>query len=269
MGNQCSLNNSNALANLLRNPFGFRDPYDFLYSPGVINRLMKTELLQYFANTYRINVNELEKSINNYLESGTIFNLPNSQIILGNNISITLSSIRLEKEKNETTTGGGNGPKKRPGPIIDISACGELLKKKYGIPEDEDLIIVKGDSLKQLSEFYLGNSVDYQLFSISSQRFLPLSDCEEEDTPVIVTNPFSIETVVTELQNKIGSIVSNGYDPFNSESPFYNDICTPFTNENGNDVLLNERRTDYFNENINICDKDCTFSHYDPVRFKL
>ena len=43
-----------------------------------------------------------------------------------------------------------------------------------------------------------------------------------------------------------------------------NDICTPFTNENGNDVLLNERRTDYFNENINICDKDCTFSHYDP-----
>lgn len=60
MGNQCSLNNSNALANLLRNPFGFRDPYDFLYSPGVINRLMKTELLQYFANTYRINVNELE-----------------------------------------------------------------------------------------------------------------------------------------------------------------------------------------------------------------
>jgi hypothetical protein len=51
---------------------------------------MKTELLQYFANTYRINVNELEKSINNYLESGTIFNLPNSQIILGNNISITL-----------------------------------------------------------------------------------------------------------------------------------------------------------------------------------
>ena len=102
------------------------------------------------------------------------------------------------------------------------------------------------------------------MFSVSLGCFLPLSDCEAADTPVVVTNPFSTQELVTELQNKIGAIVSNGYDPFNSESPFYNDICTPFTNENGNDVLLNERRTDYFNENINICDKDCTFSHYDP-----
>ena len=261
MGNQCSLNNSNALAILLRNPFGLRDPYDFLYRPGVINRLMKTELLKYFASSYNIDLNVLEKSINNYLESGTIFNLPNSQVIVGNNISITLSSTRLEKEKNESIV--DNGPPINES-IIDISACEALLKKKYGIPEEEELIVVKGDTFKKLSESYLGNSVDYQLFSVSLGCFLPLSDCEAADTPVIVTNPFSTQELVTELQNKIGAIVSNGYDPFNSESPFYNDICTPFTNENGNDVLLNERRTDYFNENINICDKDCTFSHYDP-----
>ena len=117
--------------------------------------------------------------------------------------------------------------------------------------------------VKKISEAYSGIGVQYQLFSPSLQCFLPLDDCEESNTQVVVTNPFSPQTLVTELQNKIGAIVSNGYDPFNSESPFYNDICTPFTNENGNDVLLNERRTDYFNENINICDKDCTFSHYD------
>ena len=259
MGNQCSLNNSNALANLLKNPFGLRNPYDFLYSPGVINRLMKTELLQYLATAYNIDVNVLEKSINNYLESGTIFNLPNSQIIFGNNISITLTSVRIEKEKNIST---GDPPSNET--IVDLSACEALLKKKYGIPEDEDLLIVKGDTIKKMSESYFGKSVEYQVFSISLQCFLPLNDCAEQDTPVIVTNPFSTQELVTELQNKIGAIVSNGYDPFNSESPFYNDICTPFTNENGNDVLLNERRTDYFNENINICDKDCTFSHYDP-----
>ena len=256
MGNQCSLNNSNALAMLFRNPFGLRDPYDFLYSPGIINRLMKTELLQYLAKSYNVDMNVLENTINNYVESGTIFNLPNSQIIFGNNISISISSTKIEKERNITgkPTDGGS--------IIDISACEALLKKKYGIPEEEELIILKGDLLKQLSKSYTGKSVDYQLLSLSLQRLLPLTDCEEEE--ILVSNPFSTPNLVTELQSKIGSIVSNGYDPFTSDSPFYNDICTPFTNENGNDVLLNERRTDYFDENINICDKGCNFSHYDP-----
>ena len=69
---------------------------------------MKTELLKYFASSYNIDLNVLEKSINNYLESGTIFNLPNSQVIVGNNISITLSSTRLEKEKNESIVDNTN-----------------------------------------------------------------------------------------------------------------------------------------------------------------
>ena len=63
--------------------------------------------------------------------------------------------------------------------------------------------------------------------------------------------------------SKTDSVISNGYDAFSSDSPFYNDVCTPFTNENGNDVLLDERRTDYFNENINLCEKGCTFKEYD------
>ena len=42
-GNQNSLN-SNSFTILLLNPFGLRNPYDFLYIPGVINRLMKNEL---------------------------------------------------------------------------------------------------------------------------------------------------------------------------------------------------------------------------------
>ena len=266
MGNQCSLNSSNALALLIKNPLGLRNPYDFLYSPGLINRLMKTELLQYFASSYNVDVNVLEKSINNYLGSGTIVNMPNSKIILGNNISISFSSIKAELEKIkdlETPT-----PTADPGPttnetLVDLSACEALLKKKYDLPEDEDLIILKGDILKNLSESYSGKGVEYQIFSPSLMCFLPLSDCENE--PVVVTNPFYTQDLVVELQNKIGAIVSNGYDPFTSESPFYNDICTPFTNENGNDVLLNERRSDYFNENINICDKGCNYSSYDPA----
>ena len=49
---------------------------------------------------------------------------------------------------------------------------------------------------------------------------------------------------------------------FDAYSPFYNDICTPFTNENGNDVLLDDRRNDYYDENIKLCGKDCVFIGY-------
>ena len=40
-------------------------------------------------------------------------------------------------------------------------------------------MIIKGDTLKQLSEKYLGNQVDYQLLSSSLGTLLPLSDCKE------------------------------------------------------------------------------------------
>ena len=113
-----------------------------------------------------------------------------------------------------------------------------------------------------LTEFYAGNKVDYMLFSISLGAFLPLSDCEEDSNNVFVTNPFDTQSLITSFQSKIGAVVSNGYDVFDAESPFYNDVCSPFTNENGNDVLLDERRSDYFNENLNICEKGCTFVSY-------
>ena len=95
--------------------------------------------------------------------------MPESQIIIGNNISIELTTFKLELEKlADLITGGGGGEKPTSGPsILDLSSCEAILKKKYGIPEEEDLMIIKGDLLKQLSEEYLGTVVEYQIFSTS------------------------------------------------------------------------------------------------------
>ena len=64
------------------------------------------------------------------------------------------------------------------------------------------------------------------------------------------------------FQNKISSAITNGYNAFDKDSPFYHDVCTPFTNENGNDVLIEDRINDYFNEQFNICEDGCTFKEY-------
>ena len=124
-------------------------------------------------------------------------------------------------------------------------------------------MIVKGDIVKQLKD-YVGTTTDYQLFSTSLGAFLPLTDCQQQNKNVTIYNPFNISLLGSQLQFKLDDAIAKGYDVFGSDSPFYNDVCTPFTNENGNDVLLDERKADYFNEQLNLCDDGCTFKEYNP-----
>ena len=124
-------------------------------------------------------------------------------------------------------------------------------------------MIVKGDLIEKLSETYLGNTVEYQIFSTSLGAFLPTSDCAATGTTMDIYSPVSDTDFITNLQYKkaIQSVAEN-YNPWDFESPFFNDICTPFTNENGNDVLLDDRRKDYYNSEVSLCEENCHFMGY-------
>ena len=249
---------------LLNNPFDLRNTFNPINQTTTINQIISTSIFQKFAELYNINVNEVSNNINNYLGNGQIYNLPKSEIIIGNNISIELTSVKLELEKLAQKIAGTyvKEEEKPDTSIVDLSECQKILKKKYGISEEEDLMIIKGDTLKELGQFY-GTQTDYQLFSTSLGAFLPLDSCQEEGTTVEVVNPFKTENILLSLfQNKISSAITNGYNIFDKESPFYHDVCTPFTNENGNDVLLDDRINDYFSEQLNICENGCTFKGY-------
>ena len=97
------------------------------------------------------------------------------------------------------------------------------------------------------------------MFSTSLGAFLPLSDCQEGGTSAVITSPYNPITTMTSFQSKIELVFSERYNALDTNSPFYNDICTPFTNENGNDVLIDDRRKDYFNETFNLCEEGCEF----------
>ena len=275
-GNACTLNNSAGFLTLLRNPFGLKNPYDFLNTSVSIYNLIDSGLFLYIANSYNIDINELKQNINNYIGNGKVYNLPESRIISGNNISIEISTIKLELEKLANALSGQAEPedkekeKEKGGTILDISECEKILKKKYGLPDEEDLIIIKGEELRQYAETYFGVGLEYQLFSTSLGAFLPLSDCQDEGTTVTVSNvfsnPFNTSSLVSLFQSKTAAVVSENNDPFDYSSPFFNDICTPFTNENGNDVLLDARRKDYLEENPdNLCEPGCQFSAYNAA----
>ena len=64
---------------------------------------------------------------------------------------------------------------------INYTECQIILKKKYGLPNEEELMLIKSDKLVQ---YFDDNSFEYQLFSYSLGAFLPLSECsfcKEED----------------------------------------------------------------------------------------
>ena len=267
----CNVNTSAAAIILMRNPFGLKNPYDLLNSTVTLQQLFSSSLFQYFCASYNCDVNSLTKDINNYIGNGKVYNLPESKVIIGNNISIELSSVKLELEKLAKYLKGELPEDEKPTTsAIDISTCANILKKKYGLPEEEDLIIIKADIMKELNlsallpEF---PDVEYQMFSTSLGAFLPLSYCQQENAEVTLTNPinsnpFTSYNLLEMFQSKTSKPLANGYDVFDANSPFYNDICTPFTNENGNDVLLDARRKDYYDDNVKLCGNDCIFVGY-------
>ena len=53
-----------------------------------------------------------------------------------------------------------------------------------------------------------------------------------------------------------------GYDLFDINSPFYNDICTPYKSPEGTDVLLSDRINSYYYNDGPSCQSNCKFSDY-------
>ena len=298
LGGACNVNTTSAIIILLRNPFGLRYPYDPINKYITWSQIFKSNLVQYFIRAYPELGVDIE-TINNYVGHGQVFNLPESKFIIGNNISIELTSVRLELEKlinytkgikggdskggeepkvtdepEETdTTGGDSGGNSGGDPgsgiggtsALNLSECEKILKKKYDLPEEEELMIIKADYLRDelnLTDFeFFFLETDYQLFSVSLGAFLPLEDCKKAGLTVDVTDPVN-KNLLKNFQSKTASVLLNGYDVFDASSPFYNDVCTPYTNENGNDVLLDSRRKDYYDENVNLCGTSCTFVGY-------
>ena len=53
-----------------------------------------------------------------------------------------------------------------------------------------------------------------------------------------------------------------GIDIFNASSDFFNDICFQYDNDDGKDIILNDRRTDIY-QNISLCQDGCKYEGMD------
>ena len=52
-------------------------------------------------------------------------------------------------------------------------------------------------------------------------------------------------------------------DKYNSSSDYYNNLCYKATSDNGTDINLNDRKNEFKEKNLSICQESCHFSEYD------
>ena len=126
---------------------------------------------------------------------------------------------------------------------IDLGDCENKLKKIYDIDESLPLIIFKID---YYSEDTLIPIVGYEIYHPLNKSKLDLKYCEDILIKLII--PVNID------ESKLYK-----YDP-NSE--FYNDNCFSYTTENGTDIILNDRKQEYNNNNLSLCQNDCNYTGY-------
>ena len=127
---------------------------------------------------------------------------------------------------------------------ITLGECEDILKKEYKIDNNLSLLILKID-------YFLPDSlipiIGYEIFHPITKKKLDLTFCK--DVFINLNIPVFIE------ENDLFK-----YDP---ENQYYQDECYPSTTDNGTDIIIKDRQNEYNDNNMSICENNCTFKEYD------
>ena len=142
---------------------------------------------------------------------------------------------------------------------IDLGQCEVELKNKNNISESQSLIIFKID-IKSIDK--KKTYVQYEVYHPTTYAQLNMSVCQ--DLTIDIYSPLSLSQLDSVTFH---SLNVSGYNLYNPNDPFYNEICTPYTTINGTDILLSDRKVDIFSKSGNeaLCQTGCELLYYDET----
>jgi len=260
---KCTNTNSKYYYDEIRNKtICFKYAYDcpelYPYLNSSSNECQKNGLQETQICTYSDLIND-QCSFLNYTNK-KIYNKIKNEIIQtypSDGISVVIEGLdeyifQLTTSLNEIKTLEGEYINDYDISMIDLGQCETLIKQEYKI--DSPLIIIKFEKLTSTSS---EKNVQYEVYNPITKTEIDLSICV--NTPVDLFFPVSLSESTINLYEDLKSY---GYDLFNPEDPFYQDICTPYTSENNTDVLLSDRRIDYYAGDNTTCQANCEYSEY-------
>ena len=184
------------------------------------------------------NKDKLIINLNNFTKNNLKLNYidDNEELIINQDeMTITFTSTYIQK-KNENSNST----------TINLGECEKVLKYIYNISEESNLYILKIDKKEEGKNYPL---IEYDVF-------YPLDNGEIELLNLSLCKDVNIEL---SIPIKINYTI----DKYNPKSNYYNDICTKTTSESNIDIPLNDRRNEFINKNMSLCEDNCELINYD------
>ena len=225
--------------------------YDDKYFNGkkkiCIKDYIDEEILDFFNGKYNNTILSNEEISNLYEKlKDYIQNTKNENetIIKTGNVNIQISNIDKQKDSKDVSN-------------IYLGDCEEKLKKKYCKSENDSLIMLKFDIKPEKEK---STYVQYEIYDPNTNSFINLNECSGSNIQINI--PIDLDGNIELLYDLLSN---SGYNLFNSNDSFYNDICATYTTQNGTDILLYDRRMDIYQSTVNIslCQEGCRFQTYD------
>ena len=148
--------------------------------------------------------------------------------------NLTYQITTSENQKNKTKTNLST---------INLKDCETTLRNVYGINESFPLNILK---VEYKVENLLIPMIGYEIYNPLDNSKLNLSYCK---------GTISLDIPVTINEDKLFI-----YDP---DSDYYTDNCFSYTTDNETDIILNDRKQEFIDNNLSLCENNCAYINYD------
>ena len=132
--------------------------------------------------------------------------------------------------------------------IIDLGLCENVLKDFYNISYNSSLYLLMFEIIEEGMKI---NKVEYEVYHKLNENnllLLNLTLCQNERL---------------EISNYVD--INDNVDKYNSSSGYYNDLCYPTTSNYGTDICLKDRRKEFIDNNLTLCEENCDFIDYDYI----
>ena len=219
---------------------------------AIINELIRTNSnsdnnIQTILNT-NTKINSDINNINNNSENINITQMDETiKQILEGNITSLLTNIDHEnffkKIDNKKYLISTLSNQEQNLSFIDLGDCETKLKNETD-NITEELIIYK---IETIYDGFKIPIIEFDIYLKNGTK-LNLDNCKNNNS-ITYFLPVSID--------------SSEIFKYNPDSSFYNDRCDKYTSGNGTDMTLYDRKIEYNNYNLSLCEVNCTFKGYD------
>ena len=204
-------------------------------------KILKNDCKSTITNTQ---IKEIYDDLKNTLKSGNY--TKENKVVETENTVFQLSKLDDQEKTNASVS------------VVDLGECEDILKEKYDISKEDDLIIFKSEIVENNTG---SRFVQYEIYNPNNLEKLDLSHCH--DVKISISVPIDLDNSTQTLYE---DLKSQGYNMFDSNDAFFTDVCTPYTSENGTDLTMSARQSEIY---TSLCQSGCEFVSYNSSTKKV